>query len=278
MLYDIYYIVTPGILQQPVQAATDTTFVLAIDPANKKELSSCFQAAEQYVTNSFCLLLNLQVALTPEQATAIMSFFFFPNYHKPALVPQIFITGTSEELIASAIAGIQESARAQAFSTIQVMPASALANSYPAQHTPSIKEAYKSRLLSPVSTTDTLYIKISKEEELTAVQQLLATEEALFEQQHAILFTLKKQNRQLQQQVQQLGFLYQAAQQEISNQVSHNQILRSTSQATALQNYYNNEYEVLPLWYKRLGHIVKFLIGKRSFKSLYSDNVKKYRD
>ena len=39
-----------------------------------------------------------------------------------------------------------------------------------------------------------------------------------------------------------------------------------------LFNWYQKEYEVLPLWFKRLGHVVKFLMGKRSFKSLYSDD------
>jgi hypothetical protein len=34
-------------------------------------------------------------------------------------------------------------------------------------------------------------------------------------------------------------------------------------------NWYEKEYEVLPLWYKRFGHILKVLTGKRSFKSLF---------
>ena len=33
--------------------------------------------------------------------------------------------------------------------------------------------------------------------------------------------------------------------------------------------WYEKEYEVLPLWYKRFGHIVKVMMGKRSLKSLY---------
>ncbi len=45
-----------------------------------------------------------------------------------------------------------------------------------------------------------------------------------------------------------------------------------------LHNWYKNEYEILPLWYKRFGHIIKVIMGKRSFKSLFSDKVKKYRD
>jgi hypothetical protein len=50
------------------------------------------------------------------------------------------------------------------------------------------------------------------------------------------------------------------------------------SQYYDLQQWYEREYEVLPVWYKRVGHIVKVLIGKRNFRSLFSDNVKKYKN
>ncbi len=42
--------------------------------------------------------------------------------------------------------------------------------------------------------------------------------------------------------------------------------------------WYNNEYEILPLWYKRFGHIIKVILGKRSFRSLFSNHVKKYNN
>ncbi len=44
-----------------------------------------------------------------------------------------------------------------------------------------------------------------------------------------------------------------------------------------LFTWYHNEYEILPLWYKRFGHILKVLMGKRTFKSLFHDHVKKYK-
>lgn len=44
-----------------------------------------------------------------------------------------------------------------------------------------------------------------------------------------------------------------------------------------IKQWYYEEYEILPLWFKRLGHIVKVLTGKRTFRSLFSDNVKKTR-
>jgi hypothetical protein len=39
----------------------------------------------------------------------------------------------------------------------------------------------------------------------------------------------------------------------------------------SLFEYYQKEYEVLPVWFKRLGHIVKVLTGHRKFKSLFND-------
>jgi hypothetical protein len=43
-------------------------------------------------------------------------------------------------------------------------------------------------------------------------------------------------------------------------------------------DWYHKEYEILPLWYKRFGHIIKVIMGKRSFRSLFNHNVKKYKD
>ena len=42
--------------------------------------------------------------------------------------------------------------------------------------------------------------------------------------------------------------------------------------------WYYHEYEILPTWYKRVGHVIKVLMGKRTFRSLFSDKVKKNND
>lgn len=42
----------------------------------------------------------------------------------------------------------------------------------------------------------------------------------------------------------------------------------------SLFEYYHKEYEVLPVWFKRLGHIIKVLTGHRKFKSLISNERK----
>lgn len=43
-------------------------------------------------------------------------------------------------------------------------------------------------------------------------------------------------------------------------------------------DWYHYEYEILPLWFKRVGQVIKVIMGKRTFKSLFNDNVKKYTD
>lgn len=53
--------------------------------------------------------------------------------------------------------------------------------------------------------------------------------------------------------------------------------IQKEERARGLKWYYH-EYEILPLWYKKFGHILKVLMGKRSFKSLFSDKVKKHKD
>jgi hypothetical protein len=53
---------------------------------------------------------------------------------------------------------------------------------------------------------------------------------------------------------------------------------RYKKQILEIVDFYKKEYEILPLWYKQFGHIVKVIMGKRSFKSLYNDNVQKYKE
>jgi len=42
--------------------------------------------------------------------------------------------------------------------------------------------------------------------------------------------------------------------------------IASEKKLSELQAWYNEQYEVLPLWYKRFGHIIKIISGKRSLK------------
>jgi hypothetical protein len=78
------------------------------------------------------------------------------------------------------------------------------------------------------------------------------------------IIDLAKVNRQLKEEKQILNTLL-----DMSSQ--HNEV-------NYILNFYKNEYEILPLWFKRLGHIIKVFMGKRTFKSLFDDNVKRHNN
>ncbi len=50
------------------------------------------------------------------------------------------------------------------------------------------------------------------------------------------------------------------------------------SKIQQIKNFYYYEYEILPLWFKRVGHVLKVIMGRRNFKSLFDNNVKKYKN
>src|SRR5688572_22377544 len=100
MLQDIYYIIKPGIIQQPVLVGEGTVIVLEVDIAGKKIDNPLFQLIEKFVTDSpFCLLVHLYNTLTQEQAMDIIGFTFFINYHKPNGIPLIMVKGENRAMV-----------------------------------------------------------------------------------------------------------------------------------------------------------------------------------
>jgi len=57
-----------------------------------------------------------------------------------------------------------------------------------------------------------------------------------------------------------------------------NYLVMQKKQTAENVEWYHHEYEILPTWYKRVGHVIKVFMGKRTLRSLFSDKVKKYND
>jgi hypothetical protein len=67
--------------------------------------------------------------------------------------------------------------------------------------------------------------------------------------------------------------------QKIDSEKQVNFYLNIQKEQTSNQvRWYHYEYEILPGWYKKFGHIIKVFMGKRTLRSLFGDNVKKYKD
>jgi len=97
--------------------------------------------------------------------------------------------------------------------------------------------------------------------------------------QYYLLQELSSMAHQHQQLLVQLGLLHE----KLDSQARYNSFYRNADerykkQILEIVDFYKNEYEILPLWFKQLGHVLKVVIGKRTFKSLFNDNVKKYKE
>jgi hypothetical protein len=55
------------------------------------------------------------------------------------------------------------------------------------------------------------------------------------------------------------------------NQEKYLDTIRRSDETVKILDFYHAEYEVLPLWYKRFGHVIKVLTGKRTLKSLFNN-------
>jgi regulator of replication initiation timing len=77
--------------------------------------------------------------------------------------------------------------------------------------------------------------------------------------------TLKLQNSILEEENEYLK-------RELGHYKIFNKQLKEQDESERILRFYHKEYEQLPLWYKRLGHVIKVILGKRKLSSLYKKN------
>ncbi len=105
----------------------------------------------------------------------------------------------------------------------------------------------------------------------------LSNIETEFQTESPAIFQLILSFMQASKQKNQLNWENKLLQEDLNNQKTYLSIIKSKDESLKILKFYENEYEILPLWYKRLGHVLKVIMGKRSFRSLFDNNVKKYK-
>jgi hypothetical protein len=106
----------------------------------------------------------------------------------------------------------------------------------------------------------------------------LKSAEDMLKHQHPSIYHLLKTNHGLKYQTLALAEEIKNITLQLQNQKIYLQLIREQDEANKINEFYHNEYEILPLWYKKLGQVIKVLTGKRAFRSLFDSNVKKYKE
>lgn len=231
---------------------------------------------QQPVAVNFCLLLSVEMVLSEKYIGDILAFLFYPRYKKTGNAPEVFWKPASLNLIQEAQQQVEKAITQQGFDSPShhlLSPGSLVINTSGANFE-RIASVYYEALMQNMHPC---CFDVKDNIDVLSLANVLTEVEIRFQKEQPVIFQLKSQNQQMKNELYATTRMLNAANQELAACQLHMNILRSGTEAKLLQDFYVNEYEVLPLWYKRFGHIVKVLTGKRTFKSLFSDKVKKYK-
>jgi hypothetical protein len=207
-----------------------------------------------------------------------VQYSFHPNYHRVEQKPVICFNAADKEMpeLILFIKDLNRTFQAQGYKGVypmyfsdKPMPFFSLDNfCLPIHLTKSdIRSSYFDILKNQFYAAK--YIGIRTSEITQAIQELKKAEDRLLQEQ-PIQFKMLKRFSELS-----LSSTLLSEQLDLAK--SDLDLLRSQDRALEINNFYKNEYEILPLWYKRFGHMLKVITGKRTLRSLYDNNAKKYK-
>lgn len=262
-------------------------YSILVDPLEKGSLENAYAffspSAHQSPLPPASLTIKISQPLPEDSLRFITSFLFIPSYLQIRNTPVINLYGESHELLqqsASHLSGYLSSQGIQSCSINELLPPGEPVtpeNNRLFQDEKTLVQYYESLLHSDLYVTMNVFFHASSKEACQSAFGSLQQAEKNFKEQSPAIYSLLWQNNLLQNELHSLRSLYAGTSAELNNQRQYVEVLRSDHATKEIQDYYTNEYEILPLWYKRFGHILKVLTGKRTFQSLYRDDVKKYK-
>jgi hypothetical protein len=255
-------------------------FSITNEPAN---LSSLLIELQKNLWNiPFCVLIQENISIPVEKnesfADVMIRLFFQPSYYQENYKPLLFVARKAAS-ITGLLEVISQKCSEQGLNTPKVHQ---VQNNTPALN--SLVTGKNVDLVSIINQWSKTYFEQKDPSEINLLISPGKGQNEIFEsilEQEATLISTDDYSI--------ASFLY-AKQREIEDcrQKLHLKIIseKSTQLYLSIQKeeranglkWYHNEYEILPVWYKKFGHIIKVIMGKRSFKSLFSDKVKKYKD
>ena len=132
------------------------------------------------------------------------------------------------------------------------------------------------------SANSFLYFLLNDSSELSGILNTIGESETMIEKQFPQTYYLLEESRIIRKKEREMLFKIGLQQEQIDSINNYHLYYNAADnrykrQIKELISFYKDEYEILPMWYKRFGHIIKVVTGKRTFKSLFNDNVKKYK-
>lgn len=263
--------------------------VLIADALTQRSLDDAYRSVANTPLPALGLALEITGTLTDAAIRLAAATCFLPSCLRIDDQPVILLTGGSPELLEQASGSLKAYLGPQGLGGCRIyrlLPE--LPGHEPLQPGPGISLLFGSpeALASHYTTLlagdryygNDLFFYSSSPETLRTALRALQQIENKFRQDFPVQMDLIRENQQLGKELKALFRKQTSTEMELDHHRQYVEVLRANHATKELQDYYTREYEILPLWFKRLGHLVKVLTGKRTFRSLFRDDVKKYKD
>ncbi len=277
MIYQTFFILEDfSVTGTGLPAGDDLYYSIRIDPAAKEALDKGYR---QFAQSNIPLALTLEIreGLSEEAIRSITAFLFLPQYQQLEGRRVINLAGENAGLLSETAKILSTGLERQGFRKLLIQPISSefrtveeLASHY--------RQLLQAGAPGQGEADPILFFHVPSDVAPASAEAALKEVEKEFRQHSPAMYTLLVRQKTFRQNLYRLKQELDYTAMELNNQRQYVEVLRSDHAARELQDYYTREYEVLPLWYKRVGHIVKVLTGKRTFRSLFRDDVKKYKD
>jgi len=262
-------------------------YVIIANPLTQGSLDNAYQSIANTPVQALGLALEVKAPLPDAAIRLAAAACFLPSCLRIDGQPLILLTGASPQLLEQASSSLKAYLGLQGLGDCQIhrLSLSGLEPRQPGHDTVQLFESpqslarhYTAMLTGDRYDGNDLFFYSSSPETLQTALTMLRQIDNKFVQDFPALAGLIQANQHLEGQIRSLQKQLDSIRTELAHQKQYVEVLRSSHATKELQDYYTNEYEILPLWFKRLGHLVKVLTGKRTFRSLFRDDVKKYKD
>ena len=301
MLLSSFFIVeAEDLAKLSVDELPEHTHVVFKIASNKLSESTFYsQLFKSNIKFPFCLLIDITQVPQNENSiqthlNALIAFTFHYKYIKTGYGEPLIIFQSQPDGVESYITAVQEALYGQGYEKIDpLIVKNEQLLSWPTNekkgvllpltaNTDSISADYL-KILQATDTPGSYFFKVNTPEKLGGIISAFQQTEATFLQQHPQQYHLLQRLNKRDDQYRQLFIQHGLLQEKLESQARYNSFYKQADerykkQILEIVDFYKKEYEILPLWFKQLGHVVKVLTGKRTFKSLYNDNVKKYKE
>lgn len=266
------FFVTRNETDDLLPAGEDHVFICRLLAASDNEGIQRLYRKMSTTPQVFSIGIEVETNADNMDYAAITSFLWLPGYLRPENELPLTLVSSNREMLDTVASRLEFSLIQQGITRFRINKVISgtdqeLAGVANLSSLINLEKDYGRLLNNDLLFDQSLFITVDDKAEIIEALNLLRKAEGDFREQNPRLYQLARTAQQQASALNKLKMQQLALEAELKYQQEHNEILRATHPAKELQDYYNAQYEILPTWYKRFGHLLKLISGKRAFHS-----------